>query len=161
MTDLPSGEALDAEARRGIIRSFLPGLIEEGYSQNAAISFFREAGLGIKDADFRALYREIDGTEIKSGRIKYVNSDSVPSDAVFDPVSYDIPARYRMIAKYDVIDVNDFSTQTRYITIDTDNLRSINEMEGDIRQYVGDSPTNKDKQIASMSIIKGFINAKR
>lgn len=151
---------LSGTARREIIRNTLPGYIAEGYSANNALKSYREKGLGIGRSDFLGIFREVTGEEIKSGRIRNVNRDNTPTDAIFDDMKYDTPEKYRIIGKGSIFNEKTRQYEEIFFGWDTSNIGTIEEIEQQGLEVFKEKYPGIGDSLVSFRVHKGFINPK-
>ena len=148
---------IGAAARRGLIRNILPGMLARNISGAEALRQFRDAGLGIREADFYDIRREVLGLEQRQGRIKYEGADHIPTDATFDTNDYALPKRYRLISEVDYFDMGKREWTKGYMAMDTDRLGTIAEMEAEAESLYAEWYPDLVGVIRSVHFIKGFI----
>jgi len=154
------GDILSSEAKGNLIRSILPGLIEQDYSGRQALQFFREQGLGIRTQDFYSIHREVLGTEIASQRIQNVRIDFTPSDSVFDELKHDSPYKYRLIGRGEITDPISGNREDMFFGWDTDSISSISNIQDEGIELFSNRYPQAGEQVTNFRIYKGFINPK-
>lgn len=152
------GESLSSEARRALIRSNLPALIEAGYSGNQSLEIFRNAGFGIGRGSFFEIHREVLGIEQQENRIRFVNTNSVPSFNVFADSSIDLPSDYRFIMKYTSENSITGREETHFINYDTNFFGTIGDIENDALTDIAERYSQTAGRITSISTWKAFTN---
>lgn len=149
-------DAIDADDRRNIIRNWLPGLIEEGYSANASLDLFRSVGLGIGRQDYLAIYRNVLGIEEQTNRIRFVPRSSTPSDSLFGVSQVDLDTDYRFIMKFDTFDEETGIISSKFINYDTNFYGSINEIEDNALENIVERYPHLAGRINSIRTWKAF-----
>lgn len=147
---------IDPDAKREIIRNYLPGLIDEGFSANASLSLFQDVGLGIGRSDFLGIYREVLGLEDQQNRVRYVRGDSVPSEGILGVYESPIDTEYRFIYKYSFTDPKTGDTVESYIGVNRNTLDTLENMEADAAEEIRERYADGIGDLQSIQTWKGF-----
>lgn len=156
---LPIGDdsSISPEARRELIRVYLPGLIDEGFSANASLTLFSDVGLGIGRSDFLSIYREVLGLEDQQNRIRFVNQDAVPSEGILSSYNYALDSEYRFIYRYEYVNASTGETETSYLGINRNTLDTVGEMEAEAANAIRENYGDRVGTLLNVDIWKGFI----
>ena len=152
------GNILSSDARRNLISSVLPGLIDQGISANKALEYFRSEGYGIRRTEFLSLYRDIRGEEISATRIGNVRREFVPSDNVFSESKYDFTDKYRVVVSGYYRDPESGDLSPFHYAQDRNSLSSIDEMEDEIQEDFEDQYSGLAGSIVSLRVTRGYIS---
>lgn len=150
------GRLLTGVGRRNIIRNQLPSLIEQGYNTVQSLRIFRENGLGIRESDFRAIYREVLGEEQDASRVRFVSRNSIPSESILATYNRTLPTDYRFIVQYDYFDTRTNRIVQSYINYDTDYLDTRGQIEDDAFSDLIERYPDRAEFISNARLIKGF-----
>lgn len=84
---------------RGIVRTYMPALIEAGLSGRGAELFYREQGLGYRRQDFLSDWREMSGLQKKEDTFKYIRHDLKPTANTLTETSENLSKEFSYIFK--------------------------------------------------------------
>ncbi len=158
VTNLPdlTGSIFSSKATRGIIRSTLPGLIEEGFSGNKALQLYRSAGYKIRTSDFFELRRDVLGIERAAHTIQFVGLQKLPDTRKFAIPSWDLETKYMYTATYTEFDFDTGLLTKRGYSFKT-NIEDTPDRIQDImlNKLETDSP-NKQLHRQNMRLVKAF-----
>lgn len=147
---------ISPESKRELIRSYLPGLIDEGFSANGSLQLFQDVGLGIGRSDFLGIYREVLGIEEQQNRIRFVNLDSVPSEGILGTYEYPIDSEYRFIYRYQYTNATTGATEESFIGINRDTLDTVGTMESEAADAIRENYGDRVGELLNIDIWKGF-----
>lgn len=136
---------------RGIARTFIPSLIEKGFSANQGLSFFKEMGRGYRRQDLLTDWAEFSGLKRKEDTFKYIRKDYRPTAATITTTSENLSKEYSYIARVGVQNLATGEIEYHQWRFATDELVSIEEAEEDIWSET-DEPTSKDPQFDYVSV---------
>lgn len=149
-------EFISSDSKREIIRSYLPGLIEEGFTANASLQLFQDVGLGIGRSEYLGIYREVLGIEEQTNRIRFVNKDAVPSESLLGDYTHNIDSEYRFIYKYGYTNSSTGKFEEAFMGVNRDTLDTVAEMEADAADYIRQAYGDRVGSLESITIWKGF-----
>jgi len=98
------GLKLGAVEKRNVIRSMLPGALEEGYNGNEALKIFKQNGLGIREGDYWGIWREVKGIEEQAQRVKFVRKDANVNPDLFGDLLREQDEDYFFVGRYQYYD---------------------------------------------------------
>jgi len=114
---------------RGLARTYIPSLFEQGLSANKALDFLKEQGLGYRRQDFLADWRETSGLKAKEDTFKYIRKDFKPTAATITITEESLSREYSYIFRITGRDSLTGETKELEWRYATDNLISIAEAE--------------------------------
>ena len=94
------GKAISPKGKRGIIRSWLPKALEEGYSGAEALEIFKERGWGIRKKEYYSIWRDVKGIEEQSQRIKFVRRSASVNPNLFGTLLKSQDEKYLLFGRY-------------------------------------------------------------
>jgi hypothetical protein len=147
---------VDPDSKREIIRSYLPGLIDEGFSANASLQLFKDVGLGIGRSDFLSIYREVLGLENQQNRVRYVRGDAIPSEGILGIYETPIDNDYRFIYRYTALDQQTGEEYQSYVGLNRNSLDTINNMEAEAAEEIRKLYPAIASLLLSVETWKGF-----
>ena len=80
---------------RGMARTYIPGLIRQGFSTGKALGFLKTLKLGYRKTDFLADWREKTGREKKQNLFKYIRKDYKPTSATISSTTDMLKGKYK------------------------------------------------------------------
>lgn len=90
----------DASERRKVVRTFLPDMLDSGFSGSQALNIFRDSGLGISTKSFYDIRREINADTSLFSILRTASLDDVISENFMRQSSYDLGSKYRYVASF-------------------------------------------------------------
>jgi len=145
-------------ARRNMIRSTLPGFMEQGTTASEALQIYKSSGIGIKEGDFYTISREVQGIETRSNRIQFVRRDSIPTEGIFEPLRRAQSSKYFYVVEYDYYDEETGELRTGWFGAET-NLRSSRAMiEDQLGNYINERYQEVQAGVHNIRVRKAFIN---
>lgn len=121
---------------QGIARTYLPSLINQGFSGNTALNFLKEQGLSYRRQDFQADWREFTGLEKKKDTFKYIRPDLKPTAKTFTETSENLSKEYSYIFHVEGKDSITGEPKETGWRLATDDLLSLNEAMEMAEEYM-------------------------
>lgn len=117
---------------RGIARTFIPSLIEQGFSANQGLRFFKEVGTPYRRQDLLADWREFSGLKKQEDTFKYIRRDLKPTANTITVTSESLSKQFSYIAKVGVQNIATGEIEYHQWRYATESLTSIEEAESNI-----------------------------
>lgn len=95
-----------ADKRRQTISTFLPDMLDTGYSGAEALDIFKEAGLGIQTSAFYDIRRDILADTNLTSNLRMLDLDEIVSDSMMRVSSKEMETKYFHLASYAFTDDN-------------------------------------------------------
>lgn len=124
------------EENRGLARTYIPGLIEVGFSATKSLGFLQKKKLGYKKTDFLADWREIGGFEKKKDTFKYIRKGYKPDVKTITEAPENLSKTYSYVAEVGVQSRITGELKYHQWRLPTDDLVSIEEAEQGIWEEV-------------------------
>lgn len=146
------------EMRREAIRTFLPELIEEGYSRRGAGRYFREHGLSHSDTFLRSAYDEIRFNRYMDRNILFQDKDSPISELHMHITNNNIRGRYLYVVDYGILDDENENIERREYGFSSDQMLSKNQIMSSVMDKMEHNASVPMEQIVGMRVSKVFVN---
>ncbi len=149
-----------AAERRQTIRTFLPDMLDTGYSGRQALEIFKEAGLGINPTDFFAIRRTIkDDTNLVS-YLRQLPLDTYLQDSFLRISSQEMETKYRFVAAYAIENQETGNVQFGEFALDTDLSGTKEEILDAIIQTILSAYGVGEAETLTVNFRRGYINPK-
>ena len=154
----PNDSPLDADGKRELIRSTISGFTSRDIKASDALEVYRSQGLGIRESDFYQIYRDALGIGIRANRINSVNSNRIPSDAVFAEKQYKQKQRYRFDISANVTNPETGDIREEIRTVYINSLDTISNMRSQFQDYFNEYNSFQDEYVGEIHFLGAYID---
>lgn len=144
--------------RKQTIRTFLPDMLDAGYSGAKALSIFREAGLGISDATFYDIRRDILEDTNLSSYLRTLGLNEIVSENLMRISSREMDTKYRYVASYAINSEDGTLTQFGEFAFDTDYIGTKEDILNMILDGVGSVYDIGEYETLTVNLRRAYIN---
>ena len=123
-----------------------------GWTTTRIQTTLRSVGLGYRRTDMLADIRTYKGVERARDPLRAVPRKFLPSDNLINQTELNLRRRYRVTYHVDYMDPETGFTETKYSSLSTSHLRSIEEMEDRMRDVIEDEEGPTNLQVVSIQI---------
>ena len=151
----PERNRITGDAAINMAANILDNYDLSAYTPQDILSALHQSNISINVPDFYSTYETITGQKVRSQRVKYVNLDKIPSEAILEPARYQLPTRYRIVHYITYEDNETGAIISREFITDTDSLQSIAYMQQNaIDQFESKYPVT----VSQISTVRGYKN---
>lgn len=125
-----------------------------GMSANAALSTFQDLGGAIRRADFLGIYRELRGVTEAAYHVRNIRKDYLPDPERLPHAITNIRRDYSFNTRLDIRDGETGEMITRNITVTSDRLMSVSDIEAEAEDAYNDDPAYGDNEIVSITVVE-------
>lgn len=154
----PNASPLNAESKRELIRSTISYFTSRDIIASEALESYKSVGLGIRESDFYQIYRDVLGIGIRANRINSVNSDRIPSDAVFAEKTYNQKQRYRFDVSAMITDPETGDKREEIRTIYTNSIDTMSNMRSQFQDYFNEYNSFTDEEVGEIHFLGAYID---
>jgi len=131
-------------AAQNSILSFVRSAVSQGISGNETLRQLQAAGAGIRRTDFLDVYRYASGTAKAGFEISHVRKDYFPTLSTMPESRTDIRRDYSYNVRLDLQRADTGERFTKNITVTTDKLLRIREIEAEARDAFYDPDSGRE-----------------
>jgi len=121
---------------QGIARTFIPGMIQAGYSTRTALNLLKSEGLGYRRKEFLADWREFSGREAKKDVTKYIPKHLKPTSATMSVTTDNLSGQYSYVYEARGRDVVTGAPEKQYWRHTSDDLMTMEDVESIIEEDI-------------------------
>lgn len=144
------------DAIRATVRTLAASDRFRDISANTFQATLRSLGLGYRRQDLLADIRQAREQAIRSDRIRNVPRTATPTLSVFDEGPDTIEGNFRFVVAVEAVDIMG-GLSREYITIETDNLATIEEIEEEAADYFRRGYGSFYADVLGTRVMRGFI----
>lgn len=146
------------QQRRDLIRTFLPNMIEEGFSANKSFLEFKEAGFGVNWYAFRDIWQETRYEKALDFNIRFMPDDEIIRETYMTTSRNNFKARYKYVVSYGV--QNEESGAINFSTFGYSTSEQLNKRDAInyAEEFILAKYPDRDDRIFGLSVKKVFIN---
>ena len=138
----------------GYALNYARAAFSRGISANAALAAYREAGYGIRRSDFLGLYRNAKGVTEAAYHVRNIRKDYLPDPDRLPHAITSIRRDYSFNVRLDVRDSESGELIKRNITVTSDRLMSVADMESAAEEAYFDDPSYSDNELVSVTVVE-------
>lgn len=138
----------------GGVYSFAKGAFSRGLSANAALSLARLTGIGVRRHDFLGIYRELRGQTEAAYHIRSVRKTHLPNVDRLPHAITNIRREYSFNVRLNVRDGQTGDIMHRNITVTTDRLMTVGDIEAEAEAAYTSNPKYKKNEIIDISVVE-------
>lgn len=151
-----SDDNLSGSMRRLRVRSYLPDLIELGYSGSAALTKLKSVGLGIRTSDFYDIYHEIEGTTLPAFKaVRGVISNQLDPDT-FGALRIPQDENYLYAMKYEYYDEESDTYKTGRHVLRSNDLGTKTEIEDTVYDDLAEMYPHRARNLQSTWLVGAY-----
>lgn len=125
-----------------------------GLSANAALAAYRDLGVGIRRTDFLNVYRELRGVTEAAYHVRNIRKTYLPDPERLPHAITNIRRDYSFNVRLDVRDAESGEIFPRNITVTSDRLMSVYDIEAEAESAYSDDPAYADNEIVSVTVVE-------
>jgi len=123
-------------------------------SANAALSAYKGLGGQIRRTDFLNLYREARGVTESAYHVRNIRKDYMPDPERLTHAITNIRRDYSFNVRLDIKDSESGDLITRNITVTSDRLMSVNDIEAEAESAYFDDPAYGDNEVVGLTVVE-------
>jgi len=134
--------------------TYAKAAFSRGLSANAALATAKEIGIGIRRTDFLNIYRELKGQTEAAYHIRNIRKDYMPDPDRLPHAITNIRRDYSYNVRLDVRLGDTGDIIPRNITVTSDRLMSIYDIEQEAGDAYTDDPAYGDNEIIAWTVVE-------
>lgn len=155
-----AGEALGAvlNARARVALPYITAAVHRGLSANETLRTLSAAGMGIRRSNLLTIARVIRAGFETANTIRGLKGGEFPSPTLFTPATYPTQRRYSF--QYSVSGINEQTGENvvRYVTITSDRLLTLDELNGAAEFAVNSNPEAYGIMVSDVNLETALVN---
>lgn len=153
------GKDLSTAAKKGVINATVAYFVSNNISKKDAFAHYVNQGLDITRSAFNKIYDTVSQIETLSTKLRNVNKDKIPTDAIIPISQYKMDNNYLFYATITAYNTETDEIDETPFAIYLSNKTTIGNIEQQILDYFASFPSNQKYDEIKAKILKAYRKA--
>ena len=138
----------------GLAYPYAKAAFSRGLSANAALAAYGELGGAIRRTDFLGIYRELRGVSEAAYHVRNIRKDYLPDPDRLPHAITQIRKDYSFNVRLDIRDAESGEPISRNITVTSDRLMSVSDIESEALEAYESDPVYVDNEVKTLTVVE-------
>jgi len=138
----------------GLAYTYARAAYSRGMSANVALATFKDLGGAIRRADFLGIYRELRGVTEAAYHVRNIRKGYLPDPERLPHAITNIRRDYSFNTRLDIREGESGKVITRNITVTSDRLMTVSDIEAEAETAYTDDPAYGDNEVLAVTVVE-------